>query len=94
MQGRHRGREPDEPHPRCHTEQMLTHLERAVQVTVHFDLPQGLGLRAEQGGPESVTGEAFLRHLWVGRRGRGHQAAGSGDNRDIAREDHAGLLWC
>lgn len=38
-----------------------------MEVTVHFGLqdrlPQGLGLWAQQGGPESITREAFLRHL-------------------------------
>lgn len=55
------------PRPRRRPSQTPTHLERAVEVTVHFGLqdrlPQGLGLWAQERGPESITGEAFLRHL-------------------------------
>lgn len=44
-------------------------LQRAVEITVQVSLqegrPQDLGLWAQQGGPEHVTREAFLRHLWA-----------------------------
>lgn len=50
---------------------MLTHLKGAVEITVHLGLQdrlsQGLGLRAQQRGPERVTRENFLRHLRGGR---------------------------
>lgn len=47
---------------------MGTHpLQRALELTVHLGLQdrlhQGLRLRAQQGGSESVSGKAFLRHL-------------------------------
>lgn len=60
----------------------VTHLERAERVTVCVSLqdrlPQGLGLRTQQGGSERVTGQAFLRHLWVSR-GQTPSGTGSGD---------------
>lgn len=57
------------PTPDTHPAQALTHLQRAVEITVQVSLqegrPQDLGLWAQQGGPEHVTRQAFLRHLWA-----------------------------
>lgn len=46
---------------------VLTYLKGAVEITVHLGLQdrlsQGLGLWAQQRGPERITRENFLRHL-------------------------------
>lgn len=63
-----------------------------MEITVHFGLqdglPQGLGLWAQQGGPEHVTGKAFLRHLRASIEG---QMPSDKWLHELHKKDYAGL---
>lgn len=68
-----------------------------MQLAVHFSLQdglaQGLRLRAQQRGPESIAREGFLRHLWMAERTDAIREAAPEAAVSTARMTELASLW-